>query len=236
MTKLNKSKFSPIFGDWWEYIEPFFDEGGFDPIFAHLRNRTMLGREIAPKSPYLFRCFRETNYKDLRVLLAGMSPYHTKKNGQQVADGLCMSNSLEEHYIPPSLDKFYEGIENEFYGGICLECIRIPSLSFLASQGVLMYNVALTTEIGVAGAHMNIWIHFSTYLFEKVIPAATPIVLLGEKAKMFAEYTNRDNTFYHLSHPASAAYKNTVWSTEGTFGAVNKTLEKDINWIEKLPF
>ncbi len=42
-------------------------------------------------------------------------------------------------------------IEKELYDGLDLEHVKNPDVSYLAKQGVLMYNAALTTEMNKAG-------------------------------------------------------------------------------------
>ena len=54
-SKLNESKFSPLFGDWWPKIKPFFYEGRFDPIFKELKSLSARGKKIFPSSENVFR-------------------------------------------------------------------------------------------------------------------------------------------------------------------------------------
>lgn len=143
--------------------------------------------------------------------------------------------------LQPSLEKFYYGIEKELYDGLNLDWVKNPSTEYLAVQGVFMYNVSLTTEIGKAGSHLELWYEFSRYLFESVIGlTGVPLVFLGKEAARFSRYLAPMQWNFSISHPASAAYNNIEWDTEGTFGKVNKILNDmngyKIQWLPINPF
>lgn len=236
-TKLNKDKFTPLFGDWWEKIEPFFDEGGFDPIYSHLKQESALGKKIAPLSGNVYRCFIETPIKNLKVVLMGMCPYHSSYDGSPIADGLLMGCTVTNK-IQPSLLQFYNAVEKDVYG-LALEAFKTPDVSYLANQGVLMYNAALTTQIGVAGSHMKLWEPFTTYMFKNVFAIEkVPIILLGKDAAKYKDYSN--GWVFTLPHPASAAYKGEVWDTKGVFKQVKEIVKGQTNyeleWLDFVPF
>ena len=126
--------------------------------------------------------------------------------------------------LQPSLDQFYGGIERELYDGLNLTYTKNPDVSYLAKQGVLMLNAALTTEINKAGSHIAIWEPFIKHFFECIETEGAPIVFLGKDAAKYKKYVGPFKWSFTVSHPASASYKNTEWDTEGTFGKVNKVL------------
>jgi uracil-DNA glycosylase len=235
MTKLNKDKFAPLFGDWWDKIEPFFDEGGLDPIYEQLKKESTMGKKIAPISSNVYRCFQATPLKDLKVVLMGMCPYHSSFEGSPVADGLLMGCSITNK-LQPSLSKFYDAIERDVYNGLSLDGDKNPDVGFLAAQGVLMLNAALTTQIGVAGSHIKLWEPFTTYMFEKVfIVENVPIIFLGKDAAVYKQYCN--GHVFVLSHPASASYKNEEWDTNGVFKQVTEIVKGQIDYtIDWLDF
>jgi uracil DNA glycosylase len=100
-----------------------------------------------------------------------------------------------------------------------------------------MLNAALTTEINKAGSHLDIWEPFMKYLFEEVINyLGVPIVFLGKDAARYKKYTGIFAHVFELSHPASAAYKNSEWDTEGTFSKIDVLLEENngfgVQWLD----
>ena len=224
---------------WHDKMRPFIESEECDEIYAHLKERGRKGHSIAPSSSVTFRAFKETPLTDLKVIMMGMCPYHTAtKDGIPVADGLLMGCSVTGK-LQPSLDQFYGGIERELYDGLNLTYTKNPDVSYLAKQGVLMLNAALTTEINKAGSHIAIWEPFIKHFFECIETEGAPIVFLGKDAAKYKKYVGPFKWSFTVSHPASASYKNTEWDTEGTFGKVNKVLLDNNNfsimWLDEDP-
>jgi uracil-DNA glycosylase len=227
-----------IHESWHEKLRPFIESEKCDDIYKFLKTESGRGKKIAPLSSNVYRCFLETPLNELKVVLMGMCPYHTAKNGVPVADGLLMGCSVTDK-LQPSLEQFYGAIEKDVYDGLNLTYVKEPDVSYLAKQGVLMLNAALTTEINKAGSHINLWEPFTKYLIEEVIGyAGVPIIFLGKDAARYKKYVPPFTWTFTLSHPASASYKNTEWDSEGTFTKVNKILKENnnhhIEWL--MPF
>lgn len=236
---MNWEKFADQFHEsWHNKMRPFIESEECDAIYEFLKKEAKRGKQIAPLSSNVFRAFKETSYDDLKVVMLGMCPYHTSRFGVHVADGLLMGCSITNK-LQPSLEKFYEGLEKELGED---QSSRSPDVKYLANQGVLMLNAALTTEINKAGSHIDVWQPFTKYFFEKVIDTSGAVVVfLGKDAAKYKHLVAPFSWSFVLSHPASAAYKNTDWDTEGVFTKVNKILKDNNNfhiyWLnEKPPF
>ena len=216
-----KHRFHP---SWHARMKPFIESKECDDIYAFLKSEAKRGKKIAPSSDNVWRCFLETPMNEIKAVLVGMCPYHTFKNDVAVADGLLMGCSITEQ-VQPTLQQFYRGIEKDVYDGLNLNMNENPDVSFLAHQGVLMLNSALTTEKDKAGSHIEIWQPFMKFLFENIInDLGVPIIFLGKDAARCKKYTGIFAHVFELSHPASASYKGTDWDTEGTFKKVNKII------------
>lgn len=233
-------KFKDQFHESWHAkVRPFIESEQCDKIYEFLKKESKRGKKIAPLSSNVFRAFRETSLDNLKVVMMGMCPYHTSIGGEYVADGLLMGCSITGK-LQPSLEQFYKAIERELYEDVKHE--KTPDVRYLANQGVLMLNAALTTEINKAGSHIALWEPFTRYLFENVLDTAgVPIIFLGKDAAKYERYVPPFTWSFVLSHPASASYKNTDWDTEGVFGKVNKILKDnnnyEISWLyEEPPF
>lgn len=244
MSTINFDKVKDKFGTWADSFRPFFDSGGMDKLFSKLKEFGNEKRIILPRSNLTFRAFIETPIDQVKVVMMGMCPYHTivyKENSAiAVADGLLMGCSITDK-CQPSLVKFYEGIENELYDGLNLTMVRNPDVSYLAHQGVLMTNAALTVEVGKAGCHNDIWRPFTTFFFEEIVAKKNwPVVFLGTDAAYFKRYLSPMQWSFELYHPAFSARRDETWETNGTFKSVNKILKDDgkteIEWAEVLPF
>ena len=226
---------------WHPKMQPFIESEECDKIYAFLKSESKRGKKIAPMSASVFRCFKETPYDNVKVVMMGLCPYHTMKQGVYVADGLLMGCSITKE-LQPSLLKFYEGVEKDVYDGLNLNYFRTPDVSYLSQQGVLMVNAALTTEINKAGSHLALWQPFTKYLLEHVLNVTgVPYIFLGKEAARYQSYLPPFTWSFVASHPASAAYKNTSWDTEKTFSKVNEVLKgmnnTTIQWLcEEPPF
>lgn len=234
---LNKELFRESFGTWWSKMEPLFDGGIMENIFKHLKSRSREGYKILPESPLLFRCFEECPLDELKVVIIGMAPYHNIRGNTPAADGLLMSCS-NTGILQPSLEKWYKAIEKEYHNGLNLKMYENPDLKYLANQGVLLYNISLTTEIGKAAAHIDIWKPFTIYLLEEVISlTGVPVIFLGNDAAKYKRHLAPLQWRFILSHPASAAYNNTQWDSQGVFKKIDKILKdnnnEEIHWIEE---
>lgn len=226
---------------WHDVIRPFVESEQCDEIYTYLKAESRRGKKIAPLSSVTYRCFKVTPLDSMKVVLLGMCPYHTQFNGVPVADGLLMGCSVSNK-LQPSLDQFYNALEKDLYKELNVKYDKLSDVNYLAREGVLMLNAALTTEINKAGSHLKIWEPFIKYVFENAIaPSRVPVVFLGKEASKFKRYMAPLTWSFELSHPASASYKNIDWDSEGVFTKVNRVLVDDkkypISWLaDELPF
>jgi len=238
-------KFEPYFeGEWGKRIKPFIESESADKMYNYLKTRKKDGHKIVPHYDQIYRCFKETPYNQLKCVMIGMAPYHsTKRVGDEdivVADGLLMGCSNTET-LQPSLEKFYEGVEVDCYKGLKLDYIKVPDVYYLASQGVLMWNISLTTEIDRPMKHLEAWKPFTIYVLEEIIAqTGVPVIFLGKEAAQFRKYLAPMQWNFVIEHPAFAARKETIWDTKGAFTSVNKILKdqnnEEIEWLFTLPF
>lgn len=236
---MNWELFKDQFDESWHVkIKPFIESEACDKIYAQLKADSKRGKKIAPLSNDVWKCFKETPMTDVKVILIGMCPYHTMSDYVPVADGLMMSCSITRR-LQPSLHQLYQGIEKEIYGGFALDRDRNPDLTFLAKQGVLLCNAALTTEVNKAGSHLDVWEPFMKYLIEEVFAwTGIPIVFFGKEAGKLKKYVSPFTFSWSVSHPASASYKNGDWDTEGIFTKINTLIMENnkvtIDWLQKV--
>ena len=225
-----------IHPSWHSKLKPFIESKECDKIYKFLKHESKRGKTIAPLSSNVWRCFLETPFDELKIVLCGFSPYHTMRQGVLIADGLLISCS-ETNFIQPSLFQWYQAIENELYDGINLNYNKTPDLSFLAKQGVLLLNSSLSVEYLKPGSHNVIWEPFMKYLFEDVLSGTgVPVVFLGAEAAKLEKYVNPFTWIFKVTHPASASYSGSEWNPDGLFKKLNKILKDSnnytINWLD----
>lgn len=221
---------------WHSKIKPFIESKECDKIYEFLKFESRRGKHLLPLSTNVWRCFLETPFDELKVILCGLSPYHTMRDGLPIADGLLFGCSIT-NYPQPSLEQFYGAAERELYNGLNLQYNKNPDVSYLAHRGVLMLNAALTCEYLKAGSHNLLWEPFMKYLFEEVIAGTgVPIVFLGKESAKLEKYTMPFTWIFKCVHPASSAYSQTEWDSQGMFKGVNKVLKDTINetitWLD----
>ena len=104
-TKLDWKKFEPLFGTWADRIKPFFDAGGFDPIYDFLKGESRKGKQIAPASMNTYRAFTECDFRELKCVIVCQDPYAKFIGGAPVASGVAMDCSVTARN-QPTLTKF----------------------------------------------------------------------------------------------------------------------------------
>jgi uracil-DNA glycosylase len=240
---------------WTKMLAPFIESEEMDKLFRYIKERGKVSR-ICPKSEDLWKALRLTPPDKVRVIVAGIAPYHTytsngkgKYKGDEypVADGLALScsKSYKEKGLQPSLEQVYNCLEMEYNNNMLDPgMIRDGDLTYLAQQGVLLYNVALTVEEGKACSHNDAWGKFNQYFWEEVVNKymkGIPVILLGQQSWKSEQYiAPMLHYVFKCAHPASAAYKGDNWSDDGTFRKVDKILMENngdtISWYQKVPF
>lgn len=149
---------------------------------------------LAPKVEEIFNAFRLCPWDNLKVVIIGQDPYPTRGN----ANGLAFSVRRGVN-VPPSLKNIYKAL-------VYSKCVKSHSqlkhgdLTKWAENGVLLLNTALTTEIGQAGAHLEIWEPYINKVIESLCDFAAgekkklTFLLWGKKAQQKAEIVNITNT------------------------------------------
>jgi len=129
---------------WGDVLNGEFKKDYFKDLKATLRKESVT---VYPKTMDIFKAFRMTPYKTVKVVILGQDPYH----GEGQAEGLSFSVPPGVKQ-PPSLKNIFKEI-NEDLG------IPVPKTGCLipwAQQGVLLLNAFLTVKAGKAGSHKDI--------------------------------------------------------------------------------
>ncbi len=231
--------------DWVRLMKSFIESEKMDKLFAYIKKRVQVSR-VAPLSSELWRAFQLCPPDKVRIILCGISPYHTfteaGDKGIPVADGLMMScsHTWKTKGLQPSIEQVYNQLERVYSEGMDPDMIRTGDLSYLAEQGVLLYNIALSVEENKACSMNEAWAPFNKFLWEQVVGQymkGVCIVLMGQEAHRSAQYINpMQHYLFQISHPASASYKGVQWSDEGTFKAIDRILMENngekIQWYQ----
>ena len=132
-----------IGNDWDEHLKKEYGKAYFQELLKFVDDEYHQ-KEIYPKKNEIFNAFRNTTYKDTKVVILGQDPYH----GVNQAQGLSFSvrDGLRK---PPSLVNIFKELESDLG-------IPFPERNSLlpwAKEGVLLLNSVLTVEKDRAASH-----------------------------------------------------------------------------------
>lgn len=208
--------------EWYNLLKGFLVSEDFYKIVQTLEQQVSDNKRFTPPLKQVFKAFQECPLDKLKVVIVGEEPYHQ----MGVADGIAFScgNTLKREtalrYIHKAIiDTVYKG-EKDIKE---LNC----NLANWSNQGVLLLNLALTTEINKPGRHFLLWRAFSQYLFDMLNAKKEPIVwvFLGEKAESYSELVGDHHVKLFASHPMSASeMKQSTWDCDNLFYKINTHL------------
>ena len=174
---------------------------------------------IYPKQSEIFKAFRNTPYKDVKVVILGQDPYH----GENQAEGLSFSVKVGIKQ-PPSLQNIFKELHDD------LGC-TIPkngSLVKWSEEGILLLNTVLTVEKDKAASHKDLgWEKFTDEVIRKLNEKKEPVVFIlwGNFARSKKSLiTNKEHYIIESAHPSPFSAYN------GFFGS--KPFSKTNNFLK----
>ncbi len=216
-----------IGNDWDQVLESEFAKEYFYNLLKFVQGEYKR-KTIYPSKKEVFKAFRYTPYKNVKVVILGQDPYH----GENQAEGLSFSvpKGVKK---PPSLQNIFKELETD------LGC-KIPTTGSLvawALQGVLLLNTVLTVVKDQAASHKDIgWETFTDYVIQKINEKDTPVVFIlwGSYARSKKKYiTNPKHFIVESAHPSPLSAYNGFFGSR-PFSKTNAFLIKNnlqpINW------
>lgn len=157
---------------------------------------------IYPKKSQIFSAFSFKEPKNIKVIILGQDPYHTKNT----ANGLAFSVN-EACKIPPSLRNIYKELASD------LECSPPVNgdLTSWAKQGVLLLNTSLSVREGEANSHAKLgWESFSKAVISKLSLKNDFLVFIlwGKNAKGYEYLIDKRHFVIKSAHPSPFSAKN----------------------------
>lgn len=185
---------------------------------------------IYPYPDYLFHAFNLIPIDKVNIIIIGQDAYHNIYNNIPQAMGLAFSVQPTIP-LPSSLKNIFNNMKH--FGHIK----DIPSngdLTYLAKQGCLLINSALTVFENKANSHKQLWQWFTDYIIEYISNNYKDLifVLWGAYAYKKIKYINTDiHKVIISSHPSGLSYKKRLnnfpsFSENDHFGQINEYLEQ----------
>ena len=216
-----------IWNDWDIVLEDEFKKDYFYKLLKTVQLEYSK-KTIYPSKKQVFRAFRYTSYKDLKVVILGQDPYH----GEGEAEGLSFSvpKGIKR---PPSLNNIFK----ELHDDLGLNISDSSSLVPWAKQGVLLLNTVLTVEKDKAGSHKDLgWQVFTDEVIKKINEKEEPVVFIlwGNYARSKKKFiTNPKHLVIESAHPSPLSAYNGFFGSK-PFSKTNDFLIKNnlrpINW------
>ena len=151
---------------------PFWGSKTWDKLRTEIINDP----STTPMKEHIFRALELTPKEQVRVVILGQDPYHTKG----VANGLAFGVSKEASRLPPSLTNIFR----ELVDNTGCPYPTHGDLSCWAKQGVLLLNTCLTTRVGQARAHSSLgWEQLASQVLESLRDVDVVYVLWGKDAQ-----------------------------------------------------
>jgi uracil-DNA glycosylase len=153
---------------------------------------------LTPKPELIFEAVRRCPVEKVRVVLIGQDPYI--KPGE--AQG--MSFSVPKDFnVPPSLKNIYKCLH---HSGLIKAIPTTGDLSSWASQGVLLLNCALTTQLRKSNAHADHWAPYTNAVIRALSDITRPLIfiLFGGFAQEKKEFIDcRRHIVFEWGHPSN---------------------------------
>ena len=192
----------------------------------HFVNNEYKTKVCYPPYNDMFKAYHLTPYENVKCVIIGQDPYHTKG----YANGLAFSvpNDVK---ISPSLANIFKELESDL--GIKR---TNTDLSDWAKEGVLLLNASLTVVEGMPSSHMRQWEKFTDKTIEYLEKNNNVIVyiLWGNYARSKKKLiTNKNHYIIESAHPSPlGAFKGFFGSKP--FSKCNNILKenniKEIKW------
>lgn len=218
--------FNKYFGDWAKVV----DKSETSKILKWLD--TIDKTKLCPSIQNIFKAFKVTPFKDLKIIILSQDPYPQ----QGVAQGILFANSKDTKILSPSLEIVKEAVidytipHNHIDFDITLES--------WCKQGVLMINSAFTCEVNNIGSHFNIWKEFTSKLLNNISKYDNGFVfiLFGKQAQSFKSDIVGNHLILEEYHPAYYARNNSKMP-DTIFLEANKYLKnkygQTIEWYKE---
>jgi uracil-DNA glycosylase len=149
--------------------------GSSAALLSEIESELSLIQGTTPDRNLVMRAF-EQPVDSVKVLLIGQDPYPT----QGVACGLAFAVSPGQKH-PQSLKNLMKELATDIPGAS-----NLGEISSWSTQGVMLLNSALTTQIGKPGAHAKMWSGFTSSVIKAIdqeLAGKLVCLSLGEHAK-----------------------------------------------------
>ena len=198
------------------------------PIRKKISEASLQKKKIHPSSKDIFRAFKLTSFKNVKIIILGQDPYH----GPNQANGLAFSVNSDVRF-PPSLLNIFK----EYSSDLNLPIPTSGNLTSWGEQGVLLMNSMLTVESGSPGSHKDFgWEEFTNQIIKALSDKKSNLVFI-----LWGSYAQSKKIFIDSSKHLIIAtpHPSPLSAHRGFFGSkpfskandyLRKTKNEEIDW------
>ncbi|QGS51396.1 uracil-DNA glycosylase [Spiroplasma tabanidicola] len=174
---------------------------------------------VYPKKEDIFKVFKLLDFENVKVIILGQDPYHTKN----VANGIAFSANKSAK-TPQSLRNIFKELKNDLY----IDHFDNNDLSEWVKQGVLLINTSLTVVESNPGSHADYgWKEIVLKIIKFLYNKNKNIIfcLWGNFAKNLYNNLNINSDYVIISaHPSPFSYKR-GFANSKPFSRINSFLD-----------
>ena len=207
--------FKNVRNSWIEVFEKLDIKDKISKIISNAYSE----ENVLPNLEDTLRIFSLINPEDIRVVIIGQDPYHTKG----VADGIAFSTRKEK--TPPSLKNIFKELFSDT--GIIK---NNNDLSEWVSQGVLLINPVWSVREGKPNSHKDLgYVELTTTILEHLNKRNSKLIycLWGNSAKyLYNNLRNKTEYVLEAAHPSPfSCYRGFFGSKH--FSKINEIIQKN---------
>jgi uracil-DNA glycosylase len=194
---------------WGDLFKTFAVSEEFESVFAFLQKEVTENKRFAPSLKELFRAFELCPYDKVKVVIVGTEPF----NEAGIPDGLAFSGKRRNSQSTMFQECLSYGIHGKPYSEY-----KNMSFEHLSGQGVLMFNLSLTSSVGKTNRHLGLWSPFATFLIDMLSVRKPGLVWIfhGEVPARFSELV--------IQGKVLTALEPSDWSTHDICSETDKEL------------
>tara|TARA_R110000822_G_scaffold73853_13_gene177627 strand:+ start:1683 stop:2411 length:729 start_codon:yes stop_codon:yes gene_type:complete len=205
---------------WLQHLNPILTS-------PYMRNMMVFLNEIykvsyvTPKKEDIFKPFKVTNFKDVRVVILTDEPYHNSN-----ANGLALGNQNDVLALSKDAEVMRTCIEDTCYEGFRID--HDYSLESWAEQGVLLLNSAFTYIDTEEYDTYSLWRNFTRQIIKLINDEHTGVsfLFLGNRARYFNKFVNpKIHHKFEFETPYDAYSENRKWKCPH-FDIINDKIEE----------
>ncbi len=213
---------------WEEFFKEVKETMYFQNIETFL-NKVYSEKIVYPPRDLVFNAFTLTPFSSIKIVILGQDPYHN------IGEAMGLAFSVPEGIkIPPSLRNIYKELDED----IGKKERNSGDLSYLAPQGVFLFNTILTVEADKPLSHnRKEYEAFTNDVITAISLKAEPVVFIlwGAKAKIYQKAIKGTNNLIITSaHPSPLSANQGGFFGTKPFSRANAFLKEHgltpINW------